>query len=46
MQQVFIEGGVIRKLWSIETNAYRDHLLRLDITARSEAGRFAHACQA
>jgi len=22
MQQVFIEGGVIRKLWSIETNAY------------------------
>ena len=34
MQQCFIEGGVIRKLWSIETNAYRDHLLRLDDESR------------
>jgi CRP/FNR family transcriptional regulator, nitrogen fixation regulation protein len=30
MQQVFIEGGLIRKLWSVETDAYRDHLRRLD----------------
>ncbi|MGA8293831.1 MAG: hypothetical protein WB820_15310, partial [Rhodoplanes sp.] len=28
MHQVFIEGGVIRKLWSGETHAYRAHLLR------------------
>ena len=41
MQQVFIEGGVIRKLWSIETNAYRDHLLRLD--AESRRSRFSGA---
>ena len=34
MHQVFIEGGVIRKLWSVETNAYRDHLLRLDAESR------------
>ena len=30
MQKVYIEGGVIRKLWDVETNACRDHLLRLD----------------
>ena len=30
MQKVFIEGGFIRKLWDGETDAYRDHLLRLD----------------
>ena len=38
MQQVFIEGGLIRKLWSVETDAYRDHLLRLD--AESRRNRF------
>ena len=34
MQKVFIEGGLIRKLWSVETDAYRDHLLRLDPESR------------
>ena len=34
MREVFIEGGLIRKLWSFETNAYRDHLLRLDPESR------------
>ena len=34
MQQVFIEGGLIRKLWRVETHAYRDHLLRLDLESR------------
>ena len=34
MHQVFIEGGVIRKLWAVETNVYRDHLLRLDPESR------------
>ena len=24
MQQVYIEGGLIRKLWRVETHAYRD----------------------
>src|SRR5271165_2533171 len=38
MHQVFIEGGLIRKLWSVETDAYRDHLLRLD--AESRRNRF------
>ena len=28
------EGGVIRKLWINETDAYRDHLLRLDHDSR------------
>ena len=32
--QVFIEGGVIRKLWGVERHAYRDHLLRLDAESR------------
>ena len=27
MHEVFVEGGLIRKLWSVETDAYRDHLL-------------------
>ena len=39
MHQVFIEGGLIRKLWGVETDAYRDHLLRLD--AESRRNRFA-----
>ena len=34
MHQVFIEGGLIRKLWDIETDAYRGHLLRLDPQSR------------
>ena len=38
MHQVFIEGGVIRKLWGVKTTAYRDHLLRLD--AESRRNRF------
>jgi GNAT superfamily N-acetyltransferase len=28
------EGGSIRKLWSVERDAYRDHLLRLDAESR------------
>lgn len=28
------DGGLIRKLWSGETDAYRDHLLRLDRDSR------------
>jgi len=38
MQQIFIKGGLIRKLWRVETHAYRDHLLRLD--AESRRNRF------
>ena len=34
MHEVFVEGGLIRKLWSVETDAYRDHLLRLDSDSR------------
>ena len=34
MQTVLIEGGLIRKLWDVETDAYRDHLLRLDAEGR------------
>jgi GNAT superfamily N-acetyltransferase len=34
MHQVFIEGGLIRKFWPVETTAYRDHLLRLDVESR------------
>ena len=34
MHQVFIEGGLIRKLWTVETTVYRDHLLRLDPESR------------
>jgi GNAT superfamily N-acetyltransferase len=41
MQTVFIEGGLIRKLWGVETDAYRDHLLRLD--AESRRNRFSGA---
>jgi GNAT superfamily N-acetyltransferase len=41
MHEVFVEGGLIRKLWSVETDAYRDHLLRLD--AESRRNRFGGA---
>lgn len=41
MHEVFVEGGLIRKLWGVETDAYRDHLLRLD--AESRRSRFGGA---
>ncbi|NVO12876.1 MAG: GNAT family N-acetyltransferase [Rhodoplanes sp.] len=41
MQVVFVEGGLIRKLWPMEAHAYRDHLLRLD--ADSRRSRFGGA---
>jgi hypothetical protein len=41
MHKVFIEGGLIRKLGSIEMDAYCDHLLRLD--AESRHNRFGAA---
>jgi GNAT superfamily N-acetyltransferase len=34
MHEPLPDGGVIRKLWSGETGAYRDHLLRLDSESR------------
>jgi GNAT superfamily N-acetyltransferase len=34
MQEVLPEGAVIRKLWSGETAAYRDHILRPDPQSR------------
>jgi GNAT superfamily N-acetyltransferase len=34
MHEPLPDGGVIRKLWSGETGAYRDHLLRLDPESR------------
>ena len=34
MREVSIDGGLIRKLWSVDTNAYRNHLLRLDPESR------------
>ena len=30
MHEVFVKDGLVRKLSSVETDAYRDHLLRLD----------------
>ena len=41
MHEAFIEGGLIRKLWGIEMDAYLDHLLRLD--AESRHNRFGAA---
>jgi len=34
MHEPLPDGGVIRKLWNGETDAYRDHLLRLDHDSR------------
>jgi GNAT superfamily N-acetyltransferase len=34
MRQIFVEGGLVRKLWTFEIAAYRDHLLRLDPDSR------------
>lgn len=39
MQTVYIEGGFVRKLWNVETDAYCEHLLRLD--AESRRNRFS-----
>src|ERR1051325_9156485 len=41
MYEPLPEGGAVRKLWVGETDAYRDHLLRLD--AESRARRFSGA---
>ena len=38
MDEPLPDGGMIRKLWIGETDAYRDHLLRL--TAKAGAGAF------
>lgn len=34
MHEHLPDGGLIRKLWAGETDAYRDHLLRLDTDSR------------
>ena len=34
MNEFLPDGGIIRKLWLGETDAYRDHLLRLDRESR------------
>lgn len=34
MHEPLPDGGTIRKLWTVETDAYRDHLLRLDNESR------------
>jgi len=41
MDEPLPDGGVIRKLWIGETEAYRDHLLRLDRESRNR--RFSGA---
>lgn len=41
MNNDHIWGGTIRKLWPMEADKFRDHLLRLDATSRRM--RFAHA---
>ena len=34
MHELLPDGGIVRKLWVGETDAYRDHLLRLDMESR------------
>src|SRR5215470_6078518 len=34
MNESLPDGGIIRKMWSVEANRYREHLLRLDPTSR------------
>lgn len=34
MHELFVDGGLIRKLWIGEAARYRDHLLRLDVQSR------------
>ena len=41
MDEPLPDGGVVRKLWVAETDAYRDHLLRLDRESRNR--RFSGA---
>lgn len=41
MKDLLPDGGMIRKLWTGETDAYRDHLLRLDPESRNR--RFSGA---
>ncbi|HEY4141830.1 MAG TPA: GNAT family N-acetyltransferase [Pseudolabrys sp.] len=41
MNELLPDGGIIRKLWTGETDAYRDHLLRLDFESRNR--RFSGA---
>ena len=41
MDESLPDGGVIRKLWIGETDAYRGHLLRLDRESRNR--RFSGA---
>jgi GNAT superfamily N-acetyltransferase len=41
MREPLPEGGAIRKLWTVESDAYRDHLLRLDPESRQR--RFSGA---
>src|ERR1700694_2616336 len=41
MDELFADGGVIRKVWIGEAEKYRDHLLRLD--AESRRNRFGGA---
>ena len=41
MHEPLPEGGLVRKLWSGETDLYRNHLLRLDPESRQR--RFSGA---
>jgi GNAT superfamily N-acetyltransferase len=34
MNELLPEGGIIRKMWSVEAGRYREHLLRLDPASR------------
>jgi GNAT superfamily N-acetyltransferase len=34
MNELLPEGGIIRKMWSVEAGRYREHLLRLDPSSR------------
>ena len=34
MYELLPEGGIIRKMWSVEASRYREHLLRLDAVSR------------
>lgn len=34
MNELLPDGGIIRKMWAVETGRYREHLLRLDAASR------------
>jgi GNAT superfamily N-acetyltransferase len=34
MNELLPEGGIIRKMWSVEAGRFREHLLRLDLASR------------